>query len=50
MTDLGLGREAQVASYVEAAIRVPRGDHEMEADLIGRVKKELFEWLDGCEA
>ncbi len=49
VTDLGLGREARVASYVEVAIRVPQGQHETETDLVCRVKRELLEWLDGCE-
>ncbi|WP_218673759.1 hypothetical protein, partial [Candidatus Entotheonella palauensis] len=49
VTDLGLGREAQVASYIEAAIRVPPGHHETKAGMVRRIKGELLEWLDNCE-
>jgi hypothetical protein len=48
VTDLGLGCEAQVARYIESAIRTPRGPRETEADQVKRVKKELLEWLDVC--
>lgn len=50
VTDLGLGREMRVATHVEAAIRGPRDQSEVEADWVCRVKRELLEWLDGYEA
>jgi len=49
VTDLGLGREARVAHYVQSAIRAPRRSRETEADQVRRIKGELLEWLDVCE-
>lgn len=49
VTNLGLGREARVASYVEAAIRRSRNQHETEFDQVRRIKRELLDWLESCD-
>jgi hypothetical protein len=49
VTDLGLGQEAGVARYIEAAMRAPRDHREIEPDRVRRIKKELLDWLDRCD-